>query len=122
MATHYGTAILPARVRKPRDKAKVEVAVQVVQRWVLARLRHQRFFSLGELNSAIRALIADLNNRPMRHLGTSRRALFEAIEAGALLDMPAEPYAYAEWRRCRERQTHSPGFKAKVALAAFGFE
>jgi transposase len=101
MATHYGTAILPARVRKPRDKAKVEVAVQVVQRWVLARLRHQRFFSLGELNSAIRALIADLNNRPMRHLGTSRRALFEAIEAGALLDMPAEPYAYAEWRRCR---------------------
>lgn len=101
MATHYGTAILPARVRKPRDKAKVEVAVQVVQRWVLARLRHQRFFSLGELNSAIRALIADLNNRPMRHLGTSRRALFEAIEAGALLYMPAEPYAYAEWRRCR---------------------
>jgi transposase len=101
MATHYGTAILPARVRKPRDKAKVEVAVQVVQRWVLARLRHRRFFSLAELNGAIRELITDLNNRPMRHLGTTRRALFEAIESGALLDMPAEPYAYAEWRRCR---------------------
>jgi transposase len=101
MATHYGTAILPARVRKPRDKAKVEVAVQVVQRWVLARLRHRRFFSLAELNGAIRELIADLNQRPMRHLGTTRRALFEAIECGALLDMPAEPYAYAEWRRCR---------------------
>jgi transposase len=101
MATHYGTAILPARVRKPRDKAKVEVAVQVVQRWVLARLRNRRFFSLAEVNGAIRELITDLNNRPMRYLGTTRRALFETIECGALLDLPAEPYAYAEWRRCR---------------------
>jgi transposase len=101
MASHYGTAILPARVRRPRDKAKVEVAVQVVQRWVLARLRHRRFFSLAELNGAIRELIIDLNNRPMRHLGTSRRALFESIERDALLPMPADPYAYAEWRRCR---------------------
>jgi transposase len=101
MATHYGTAILPARVRKPRDEAKVEVAVQVVQRWVLARLRHRRFFSLAELNGAIRELIIDLNNRPMRHLGTSRRALFDALERDALLPMPQTPYAYAEWRRCR---------------------
>jgi transposase len=101
MASHYGTAILPARVRRPRDKAKVEVAVQVVQRWVLARLRHRRFFSLAELNVAIRALIADLNDRPMRHLGTSRRALFETLEQPALLPLPAEPYVYAEWRRCR---------------------
>jgi len=101
MASHYGTAVLPARVRRPRDKAKVEVAVQVVQRWVLARLRHRRFFSLAELNGAIRALIADLNDRPMRHLGASRRALFETLEWPALLPLPAEPYAYAEWRRCR---------------------
>ncbi len=101
MASHYGTAVLPARVRKPRDKAKVEVAVQVVQRWVLARLRHRRFFSLAELNGAIRELTADLNARPMRHLGTTRRALFEAIEGGTLLALPTEPYAYAEWRRCR---------------------
>lgn len=101
MASHYGTAILPARVRRPRDKAKVEVAVQVVQRWVLARLRHRRFFSLAELNGAIRELTADLNERPMRHLGTSRRALFEALDRPALLAPPAEPYAYAEWRRCR---------------------
>ena len=98
MATHYGTAILPARVRKPRDKAKVEVGVQVVQRWVLARLRHRRFHSLAELNGAIRELVTDLNNRPMRHLGTSRRALFEAIERQALLALPDAPYAYAEWR------------------------
>ena len=101
MAAHYGTAIVPTRVRKPRDKAKVEVAVQLVQRWVLARLRHRRFFSLAELNAAIRDLIEALNARPMRHLGTSRRALFEAIERAALLPLPGEPHAYAEWRRCR---------------------
>jgi len=66
LAQHYGTAIVPARPYKPRDKAKVEVGVQVVGRWILARLRHQRFFSLAELNAAIRALLDDLNNRPMR--------------------------------------------------------
>src|ERR1700761_5348127 len=101
MATHYGTAIVPTRVRKPRDKAKVEVAVQLVQRWLLARLRHRRFFSLAELNSAIGELIEALNSRPMRHLGSSRRALFEATERSALLSLPTEPYVYAEWRRCR---------------------
>src|ERR1700735_5170760 len=101
MATHYGTAIVPTRVRKPRDKAKVEVAVQLVQRWVLARLRHRRFFSLAELNGAIVELIEALNTRPMRHLGSSRRALFEATERSALLSLPTEPYSYAEWRRCR---------------------
>ena len=101
MATHYGTAVVPTRVRKPRDKAKVEVAVQLVQRWVLARLRHRRFFSLVELNAAIRELIDELNARPMRHLGISRRALFEAGERVALRPAPSEPYVYAEWRRCR---------------------
>ncbi len=101
MAGHYGTAVLPGRVRRPRDKAKVEVAVQVVQRWILARLRNQRFFSLAELNVAIRALTTDLNNRTMRHLGTSRRALFEVVEQPALLPLPSGPYAYAEWKRCR---------------------
>ena len=90
MATHYGTAIVPTRVRKPRDKAKVEVAVQLVQRWVLARLRHRRFFSLAELNSAIGELIETLNNRPMRHLGSSRRALFEttAIRLCRMASLP----------------------------------
>jgi len=101
LAMHYGTAIVPTRVRKPRDKAKVEVAVQLVQRWVLARLRQRRFFSLAELNAAIGELIEVLNDRPMRHLGSSRRSLFEASERDALLPLPAEPYVYAEWRRCR---------------------
>lgn len=101
MAAHYGTAIVPTRVRKPRDKAKAEVAVQVVERWVLARLRHRRFFSLAELNAAIRELIDELNTRVMRRIGSSRRALFEAIERPALQPLPAEPFEYAEWKRCR---------------------
>jgi transposase len=101
LATHYGTAVVPTRVRKPRDKAKVEVAVQVVQRWVLPRLRHRQFFSLVTLNAAIRKLTDQLNDRPMRHLGVSRRALFDSGERDALRELPSEPYVYAEWRRCR---------------------
>ena len=97
-AAHYGTAILPARPRKPRDKAKVEAGVLVVERWILARLRNQRFFSLAELNHAIGALLVDLNDRPMRRLGVSRRRLFEELDRPALGAMPSEPYVYAEWR------------------------
>jgi transposase len=101
MARHYRTAIVPARPYKPRDKAKVEVGVQVVERWILARLRHRRFFSLVDLNTAIRALLDDLNDRPMRGWGTSRRALYEQLDRPALEILPAEPYEYAEWKRCR---------------------
>src|SRR6516225_6490565 len=98
LATHYRTAILPTRARKPRDKAKVEVAVLVVERWILARLRNRRFFSLTELNQAIAELVADLNARPMRKLGVSRRDLFFELDRPALKELPAEPYQYAEWR------------------------
>ncbi len=101
MAAHYGTAVLPARPYKPRDKAKVEVGVQVVQRWILARLRHQTFFSLASLNAAIGELVEQLNDRPMRGLGTTRRALFEQLDCPALLPLPETAYEYAEWRRCR---------------------
>ncbi len=101
MARHYRTAIVPARPYKPRDKAKVEVGVQVVGRWILARLRHRRFFSLADLNAAIRALLNDLNDRPMRGWGTSRRALYDQLDQPALEPLPAEPYEYAEWKRCR---------------------
>jgi transposase len=97
-ATHYDTAILPTRSRKPRDKAKVEVAVLIVERWILARLRNRRFFSLAELNRAIAELVTDLNARPMRRLGVSRRDLFLELDAPALKPLPAEPYEYAEWR------------------------
>jgi transposase len=97
MAAHYGTAVVPARPNKPRDKAKVEVGVQVVTRWITAKLRNRRFFSLAELNAAILHLVAHLNARVTRHLGTSRRALFEEIERAALKKLPVEPYVYAEW-------------------------
>jgi transposase len=98
LAAHYGTAILPARVRRPRDKAKVEAGVLVVERWILARLRHQHFTSLAALNAAIAGLLESLNTRPMRRLGVSRRQLFEELERPALGALPAEPYVYAEWR------------------------
>jgi transposase len=98
LATHYGTAILPARPRRPRDKAKVEVGVLVIERWILARLRNRRFFSLRELNEGIAELLADLNARPMGRLGVSRRDLFLELDRPALKSLPAEPYEYAEWR------------------------
>lgn len=101
MAEHYGTAVLPARPRKPRDKAKVEVAVQVAQRWILARLRNRRFFSLAELNTAIRWLRDELNMRQMRGYGASRADLFATLDRPHLQPLPAEAYAFARWKRAR---------------------
>ena len=101
MAAHYGTAILPTRVAKPRDKAKAEVAVQVVERWILARLRHQTFFSLDELNSAIAALLPSLNERRFKKLPGSRRTLFEQLDRPALAPLPAQPYVFGAWRKAR---------------------
>ncbi|OSP52754.1 IS21 family transposase [Pseudoruegeria sp. SK021] len=101
MAEHYSTAILPARVRKPKDKAKVEVAVQVAQRWVLARLRNHRFFSLAELNAAIRPLLDDLNTRVMRDYGASRADLFVTLDRPNLQPLPADAYVFARWKRAR---------------------
>jgi transposase len=101
MAAHYEIGILPARPRKPRDKAKVEAGVRFAQSYILGRLRHLTFFSLGECNAAIREVLARMNERPMRRLGISRRALFEAIERPLLRRLPATEYAYAEWRLAR---------------------
>ena len=98
-ATHYGTTILPARVRRPRDKAKVEAGVLVVERWIVAALRHRTFFSLAELNAAIWELLERLNARRFRKLPTSRRALFETLDRPALRPLPATRYVFAEWKR-----------------------
>jgi len=98
MAAHYATAIAPARPRRPRDKSKAEVGVQIVERWVLARLRNRTFTSLAALNAAIAELVAALNARTTRHLGTSRQALFDSLDAPALKPLPTVPYEYAEWR------------------------
>ena len=101
LAVHYGVAVMPARVRKPRDKAKVEAGVQLVQRWILARLRHRRFFSLPELNQAIRDLLGPLNDRPFRKIPGSRRSLFDSVERPALRPLPGERFTYAEWKKAR---------------------
>jgi transposase len=101
-AQHHGAVVVPARPRKPRDKGKVEVAVQIAQRWILARLRHETFFSLEALNARIRELVIELNTRPMKRLGgLSRRDLFVRLEQGHLLPLPAEGFAYCEWSKVR---------------------
>lgn len=101
LAAHYGTAVLPARVRKPRDKAKVEAGVLVAQRWLLAVLRHRTFFSVAEMNAAIRELLERLNGRKLRRLGKSRRELFEAADRPAALTLPEREYQFAEWVKAR---------------------
>jgi transposase len=110
MARHYGCAVLPARPYKPKDKAKAEVAVQVVERWVLARLRHHRFHSLAALNQAIAELLESLNSRPFQRQSYSRRDLFESIDRPALRPLPLVPYEYAEWKQVK------PGIDYHVEL------
>lgn len=100
-AAHYGCAILPARPAHPRDKPKVEVGVQIAERWILARLRNRRFFSLVELNRAIATLLADLNARPFKKLPGCRNSAFEAIDRPALAPLPAQPFELARWKKAR---------------------
>ncbi|MFZ5798370.1 MAG: IS21 family transposase [Thermodesulfobacteriota bacterium] len=99
LATHYGVAVLPARVRAPRDKAKVETAVQIVERQILARLRNHTFFSLQELNRELRRLLAELNAKPFQKLPGSRQSMFESIDRPALAPLPSAPYEFAEWKK-----------------------
>ena len=99
LARHYNVAVMPARSRKPRDKAKVEQAVLLAERWILAALRHRRFRSLDELRTAVAELNTKLNERPMRKFGISRRALFEQIEQSALQPLPEQRYEHAGWSR-----------------------
>ncbi len=101
LALHYGTVILPARPASPRDKAKVEVAVQIAERWILARLRNETFFSLAALNVRIRELLEELNGRVMRHYRASRRMLFEQLDRPALKPLPATRYEHALWKFVR---------------------
>lgn len=101
LATHYQTAILPARPYKPKDKAKAEAAVLLVERWILAKLRHQTFFSLSELNAAVAELLAPLNRRPFQGRSESRQSLYESIDRPALKPLSEVPYTYAEWCKAR---------------------
>lgn len=97
-ASHYGTIVIPARPRRPRDKAKVEAGVLVAQRWILARLRNRLFTSLAEMNAAIGECLDFLNSRSMRHVGKSRRELYLELEVPALKALPAARYEFAEWK------------------------
>jgi transposase len=101
MATHYGVAIVPARIRKPKDKAKAEVGVQIVERWILASLRNRTFFSLTELNQTIQQLVLKLNQRPFKKLPGSRGERFQSLDKPALKALPMTPYVYAEWKLVR---------------------
>lgn len=101
MAQHYRIAVLPARPYKPRDKAKVENAVGIVERWILAALRHRKFFLIGDLNEAIEELLERLNNRRFRKRDGTRTSLFTEIDHPALQPLPAEPYVMAEWKTVR---------------------
>lgn len=101
MAAHYQVAIIPARPYKPKDKAKAEVAVQIVERWILARLRHQTFFTLSALNQSIEVLLADLNRRPFKKLPGSRRSQFEQLDQPVLKPLPVQRFEYAEIKQVR---------------------
>ena len=100
-ANHYGTVIIPARPYKPKDKAKAENSVLIVERWILARLRHHTVFTLAELNQAIHRLVADMNRRPFQKLPGCRQEAFERLDKPALKPLPVAPYELATWKIAR---------------------
>jgi transposase len=100
-AMHYDVGVVPARPYRPKDKAKVEVGVQVVERWIIAALRHQKFFRLADLNQAIRELLERLNQRPFKKREGSRASVFAAVERSALRPLPAEPFDMSQWSYAR---------------------
>lgn len=99
LAEHYGVAVIPARVRKPKDKAKVEVAVLIAERWIIAALRKHRFFSIEAVKAAVAPLLEKLNAKHMRRLKKSRRQLFEELDAPALKALPTKNYEFAAWAK-----------------------
>lgn len=99
LARHYGTVVIPARVRKPRDKSKAEAGVLLVERWILAKLRNHRFFSLADLNREIGKLLQSLNEKPFQKLTGSRHSWFEEIDKPALKQLPSTPYELAYWKK-----------------------
>lgn len=113
-ALHYGFGIVPARPYKPRDKAKVENAVQVTQRWIVAALRHRKFFALEELNEAIRELLDKLNHRRFRKREGSRATVLEALDKPALKPLPTEPFELSEWSRARVNIDYHVAFDANL--------
>jgi transposase len=101
MAAHYGVVVIPARAYKPRDKAKAESGVLLAERWIIARLRDRRFYSVAEANAAIRQCVAEINARPFQKMDGSRQSLFESLERPALRPLPPDRYEFAVWRKAR---------------------
>ena len=101
MANHYDTAVIPARVRAPKDKAKAEVGVRIVESWILARLRNRTFFSVTELNRVIAEFLVELNNNAFQKLPGSRKSVFEAMDKPPLKPLPAVRYQFAQWKKAR---------------------
>ena len=101
MASYYRCVVIPTRVRKPKDKSKVETGVKTVEQWILARLRNITFFSLTDLDKTIRDLLHDLNTRPFQRMSGTRKTMFEDLDKPALKPLPYEPYVYAEWKKVR---------------------
>jgi len=116
-AVHYGMGVVPARPYKPRDKAKAESGVQVVERWIVAALRNRKFFSLPELNQAIRELLVRLNERPFRKRDGSRASLFHSLEKSALAPLPAERFDMSQWSRATVNIDYHVAFDEERARA-----
>ncbi len=120
-AEHNDLSVVPTRVRKPNDKAKVEVAVQNVERWILAPLRDRRYFSLEELNDAIAERLVAFNNRPMAKTGASRRELYETVDRPALRPLPSTKYEPATWKKAKVYQDYHVEFDRHYYSVPYGF-
>ena len=120
-AEHYGVAVIPARVRRPRDKAKVEKAVQTVERQVIAPLRHQQFSSFSTLNEAIGTQLAKLNGRIMQSYGVSRQTRFEQVDQPALKPLPSYPFVLAEWKQAKVNIDYHIEFKRHYYSVPYWF-
>lgn len=120
LGRHYATAILPARPKSPRDKAKVEVGVQIAERWLLARIRNETFTSLGALNARLLELTADLNGRTMRTYKASRRDLFERLDRPALAPLPEHPFEASTWKKVALNIDYHVEFDHHLYSAPYG--
>ena len=110
LAAHYAVAVVPARPYKPKDKAKAEVGVQIVERWIMARLRHQTFFSLAELNQCVRALLTELNQKPFKQWQGNRQQWFEKLDQPALTPLPKHAYQYTDIKIARVNIDYHIGY------------
>lgn len=121
MARYYGVAVIPARVRKPKDKSLAELTVQLVERWIIAKHRNDTFFSLHELNRVIRKDVDECNERPFQKMEGSRRSVFEATERSELLPLPIRPYEYVEYKEARVAPDYHVEYKGNFYSVPFGY-